>query len=299
MLGFLTKEILIDRYKLDLSFKNHVDKFVINIYKSFISLFSLSKIIKQTEELSEKRYQIEKGHLRVKNLICLILFIGLILVSGLYIDLYQRYKAQHDNFLKQEEDLRILKDKFDDLTPILGLINMSLERPPTHSDRGVVLVSGYSIEYWVRRVDSDFTRSGFTFFAIFYAPYDSLTLRMYLFFWHRDGLEIPLTIQRGNALRNESGIFVEMRGNITTWQSPVIWSINASRVGIYEATLPSRGWYTLSISGPIQIQSRDDPPPSTSLHISYIPYFYDLQINVDFKLLRNGEPIIFAIARRW
>lgn len=246
-----------------------------------------------------KRSIIEERHRHIKDPICLIFLIMLILVSGLYIDLYQRFKVQHDILLKQEEDLEILKDKFDDLVPILDLINMSLERPHTHFDRGIELVSGYSIEYWVRKVDSDFERSGFTFFTIFYAPYEDLTLRMYLFFWPRDGLEIPLTIQRGNALRNDSGTFIGRRGNITTWQSPVIWSINASMVGIYEATLPSKGWYTLSISGPIQIDSRDDPRSPTSIHISYIPYYDYLQINLDFKLLRNGQPIIFAITRRW
>ncbi len=256
-------------------------------------------MIKEMEELGEKRYQTDRGQLYVKDLIYIISLIGLTLVSGLYIDLYRRFNSQHDILLKQEEDLRILRDKFDDLIPILDLINMSLERPPTYSDRGIILVSGYSIEYWVRKVDSDFRRSALTSFAVFYAPYEDLTLRMHLFFWPRNILEVPLTIQSGNALRNESGIFVGRRGDIITWQSPVVWSINVSKVGIYETILPSKGWYTLSISGPIQIQSRDDPQSATSLHISYIPYFNDLQINLDFKLLRNGEPVIFAIMRRW
>jgi hypothetical protein len=166
---------------------------------------------------------------------------------------------------------------------------MSLERPPNNFDKGIEIVSGYSIEYWVRKVDSDFKRSGFTFFALFYAPYDGLVLRMYPLFWPNDGLKIPLTIQKGDALRNESGVLAERRGDITSWQSPIIWSISASEVGIYETTLPSKGWYTISILGPIQIDSRGDPQSSTSTHITYISNYDYLQIFGRFQTHEKWE----------
>jgi len=226
----------------------------------------------------------------------LCLLIGLIFVLGFYINLYHRFEVQKRVIQSQQEEIRTLRDRLDQLAPLLELVNISMRNPPSHFDRGIIIVSGYSVEYWSIKTDHG-VESNRDFFVVFYAPEDNLTLRISLFFWPREGLEIPLTLQEGNAFHNESGIRVGRRGNITIWQSPIIWSMNTSSVGSYETTLPYKGWYTLCITGPIQIDRPNNASSHPHLQRILNPQYDYIQINVDFRLLRDDEPILFAVDR--
>jgi hypothetical protein len=114
---------------------------------------------------------------------------------------------------------------------------------------------------------------------------------------------IPLTLQKGNALLNESGVSVmEEEHNITFWQSPVIWSMNASSTMAYDVVLPSEGWYTLCITGPISRLSGGGTIFRSLIFTAIngtIQRFDYAKAWVDFKLLKDGEPILFAVSSQW
>lgn len=232
------------------------------------------------------------------KVLVVILSAGIVVVSGLYIDLFYQFKEQRVELVRQREELEVLTAKYDQLAGLPELVNISIKRPKTYHFTGIQIVSGYSIDYWYRWTDTGHER-GFNFAIVFYSPQDNLTLRMSLFIYPGTGADIPLTLQRGNAYLNESGVFVEERYNITVWQSPVIWSVNASENGAYEALLPSKGWYTLSMTGPLQRTSDRGVKyrliarwENGAWHsVDYV------QAYVDFKLLKDNKTILFAVKK--
>ena len=167
------------------------------------------------------------------KVLVVILSAGMVVVSGLYADLNSRLIEQGVELGRQREEFEGLTAKYDRLAGFSELLNISIGKPHTYFSTGIHIVSGYSIDYWYSWPDR-----GFNFATVFYSPQDNLTLRMYLFIYPGTGADIPLTLQKGNAYRNESVVFVEERYNITVWQSPVRWSVNASENGAYEALLP-------------------------------------------------------------
>ncbi len=211
-----------------------------------------------------------------RHFLTLTLSVCLFSVSLLYIDLYRRFEEQYKLIKKQEEEIVLLKRELNSLTPILELLNMSIRRPKTYYDKGIELVSGYNINY--QKIDDKYDLN---FFILFYAPLDNLTLKIDLFLWPQD-VQVPLTIQKGNALRNETGVLVGRIGGMRVWQSPIIWSINASRVGDYEALHPLKGWYTICITGPIQIDEPEDPRFASHLHLRRILGYNCITINLNF-----------------
>jgi hypothetical protein len=228
------------------------------------------------------------------KVLAVILSAGMVVISGLYIDLLYQFKEQRVELGKQREEFEDLTAKYNRLGGLPELVNISIMRPKTYHFTGVQIVSGYSIDYWHRWPDDG---HGFNFAIVFYSPQDNLTLHMSLFIYPGTGADIPLTLQKGNAYLNESGVFVEERYNITVWQSSVIWSVNASENGAYEALLPSKGWYTLSMTGPLQRTSGGAVgyrligrwENGTWHRVDYVEAY------VDFKLLKDDKTILFAV----
>ena len=224
-----------------------------------------------------------------------ILSIGILVISGLYVGVLNRLQEQQVELERLKEELESLRAGYDRLAGLPELVNLSIRNPVTHLyGSGLYIVSGYGLNYWHLLSDSGIDRSIHGFYTVFYAPLDNLTLKMYLFVYPAGVVQVPLTLQMGNALRGESGIVVEKRLNYTVWQSPVIWSVNATENRAYEVILPTRGWYTLSMTGPIQRTS------SGSVMYRYMigGRFVHVRSWVDFQLLKNGKPILFAVLRR-
>lgn len=233
------------------------------------------------------------------------LLICLIVVSGFYVNLSMRYgelEGRVDALLSEYE---ALSESYDEFAGLGGLIDLSIEQPYTRFARGFPMVSGFSLEYWHDWAHESPIRVWRRFFIVFYAPMDGLKLRMDLYLISsEEGALFPLTLQKGNAFRNESGVFVEesidFDGNReTVWQSPVIWALNATGNEGYEATLPSEGWYTLCMTGPIR--------KSSSGGTTLMGFVKGRLVNdtwqriegvhawVDFTILRDGEPVLFII----
>ena len=256
------------------------------------------------------------------KIIVVILSAGILVVSGLYIDLFYQLKEQRVELGRQREELEVLSTKYDRLAGLPELVNMSIEKPQTRFSTGIHIVSGYSLDYWFNWVDSHLD-VGNNFAISFYCPQNNLTLRMYLYINPPNEISLPLTLQKGNAFLNESGVLVgelkdlgvEQRGELISpgvwryhyynisgyWQSPVIWSMNASESRTFEVMLPWKGWYTLSIIGPVKTDSRG-MTESMLICGRYENGTWHrvecIRAWADFKLFKDEKPVIFAIGEQ-
>jgi len=228
-----------------------------------------------------------------------VLSIGILAVSGLYIDLSNRFKDQSYELGNQREELEACIEKYDRLVGIPDLLNLTVKKPVTRYSSGLIIVSGYTLEYRYDK-DDEYVWIEDSATAI-YSPLDNLTLKMYLSLNAPNGVYLPLTIQRGNAFLNESGVLVYQHGNYTVWQSPVIWSANASEWRAYHAVLPSKGWYTLSLVGPIGKTSSGALWYRTEGFGGHELWqtVESVYAWADFRLLKDGETVLFAVNRRW
>jgi len=79
-------------------------------------------------------------------------------------------------------------------------------------------------------------------YCVIYSPYDNSTLDL-LLLTHNVLSEsyIPISVQEGNVF--------DLRTNEI---APVIWSVNATVTSIYSVPLASKGWYTISLFGPVK-----------------------------------------------
>ncbi len=229
-----------------------------------------------------------------------LLIITLVAVSALSINMY--------NLSNRHRDLNIAYDLlFDDLEATVSelgtyqeLENLIITRPYARLVQGLEIVSGYSLEYQQSRTNSHFDHTVVGHRVVFYSPQKNLTLRMSPFISLVESF-IPLTIQRGNAYQNESGVLVEMRGAETIWQSPILRSLNITENGVYDVLLPSKGWYTISMSGPIRKSSGGafvGRLLGQMINGTYVPD-ENIRAWVDFKLMRDAEPVLFGLSRLW
>ena len=239
-----------------------------------------------------------RGERRFK-VFSVLLLIGLIIVSGLYIDLFNEHREQKLNLEIKSRELETLASKYDELAGLPSLLNISIKNPKTSFSTGIILVSGYHLDYRYERNDEGLWNSNFV--TAFYSPLDNLTLNMYMYLSAPKGIYLPLTIQKGNAFLNQSGVLVYERGNYSEWQSPVIWALNASEKKAYRTVLPSKGWYTLSLTGPIQKTSSGALQSTSGGFGGYELWqsVESIQAWVDFRLLSDENPILFAVDNRY
>lgn len=228
------------------------------------------------------------------------LIITLVVVSALSINLYTISNRHRELNIAYEALLDELEATISELETYQELESLIIKRPFARFGPGLEIISGYSIEYQQSRTDSHFDHSFAGHRAVFYSPQDNLTLRMYPFISSVMSF-IPLTIQRGNAYMNESGVLVEKRGETTLWQSPIISSLNVTENLVYDVRLPSKGWYTISMNGPIRRSSGGGYLSrllGQMINGTYVP---DENVHawVEFKLLRDEEPVIFGLSSLW
>ena len=116
---------------------------------------------------------------------------------------------------------------------------------------------------------------------VLYIPGNSSTVSIDLFIDSVGRYPMNLTLQRGNAWRNETW---EMTGsssmvwdNVTLswefWQAPVVWSSNVTETGIYHTSQLESGWYTLSMFGPVKATKYVGSQLLRLVHLSHIIIF--------------------------
>lgn len=180
---------------------------------------------------------------KIMVILCLLITLGLITSIGYNINLFTKNE-------QLTEKVRTLTRKLNSTTPIIKLINSTLEKPETRWTSGYKIASG-------SRLSQD-ERDTVAIFNI----YRNATLELTFSMRPREGYYQKLVIQDGNAYNNESGVLVGwyllytntgttlITYNITQWQTPVIWEVNARDGETYSVEL-GEGWYTLTMGGPL------------------------------------------------
>ncbi len=96
---------------------------------------------------------------------------------------------------------------------------------------------------------------------LFYIPDNNRVFEVSLMTSVTPGSIIPLSIQRGNALLNESSIPVPETyayNESAAWMSEIVW-IKNNQDALSHRIILSRGWYTVSLVGPIVITENGEP----------------------------------------
>lgn len=157
-------------------------------------------------------------------------------------------------------------DVIDASTRVPGLDNIIDE---ISADSGIVLVKRKELRYMYQKEhnpmrDHSILEESKNYVMVFYSPVDNATLNLVAIHGYMSELKsMPITIQKGNALKNESAIVVKS-GYVKdhyfeVWQSEILWSTNTTSFGnTYDVSIPSKGWYTLCLTGPIH-QSGSEP----------------------------------------
>ena len=241
--------------------------------------------------------QIWAGGMNQSKITTGFLLISLLVISVLYVNQFNVVKSQ-------QEQLNVIEGE---LNALMGL-------PTLHNvidkSRSIHFLSQHHLHYSYQRDIENLPRSTFpkaswdTFnpVMVFYAPYDDLVLRLDVTnIYLPDGLSLPLTLQRGNAVNNESSVLtykVEFEGDVfREWQSPTLWTTECSGwKNTFMVEVPEQGWYTLSLTGPIAISESGD---------ASIQYMWgereqwlnviSVYSNIECELLRGSENVYFAV----
>ena len=92
--------------------------------------------------------------------------------------------------------------------------------------------------------------------------------------------QVSINLQEGNAFDLGTSVI-----------APVIWSVNATTDSIYSVPLVSKGWYTLSLFGPI-VKLRDATGKATG-HSFLLPPGVDCWI--DIRMIYEGKYSPFLV----
>ncbi len=190
-----------------------------------------------------------------------------------------------------------------EIKPYEALYNLLKDSPDTRFINGLEVVSGSTISYshdMTKELPERFT---YDHYSIFYSPIENATLHISSGkLLPKGDFPFPLTLQKGNAVLNESGVRVETIHEETNttyvqWQSPIIWQRNVTGTESIDIVLDDVGWYTLSMTGPIRRTSSG----ATSYRFALVGVDESVQVAdlwVDYRLYHDGEVILFGLWTR-
>jgi len=232
------------------------------------------------------------------------LIITILVVSGLYYNLYNHTKAQKEMLVLKEQEVMDVSAKLAGLAGLPELYNV------TKGKWNMNIAQQHKMQYaYIAEANKYPEPERYYYFdpvedsvMVFYAPLDNVVLQVYLTIRNLpEDFYLPVTLQRGNALLNESGVVFQSHEFMGTtyfeWQSPVVWSRNVTGWGGWiEIEIQERGWYTLSLTGPVEISSYGSP--SVAYMWGERHQWLDIlsmYVDANCKLLKNGEAIYFAM----
>lgn len=155
-------------------------------------------------------------------------------------------KLRDDTISSKDSQIQTLANQSKSLNATLNATNELL----AYAEGGNVIKSGHTLTlkfgYDIRSDDFTSGPDPRTFCAL-YSPYDNSTLNLELrVYWIDSDYNLSLSVQNGSVF--------EM---VSMWEgryvnASTIWSVNANWTGGYTMSV-SRGWYTISLIGPIHL----------------------------------------------
>jgi len=137
----------------------------------------------------------------------------------------------------------------EDFNELSETVNMFIAKA---GDGSIVLTTSYSLQF-VRNGEDRLNYIGPTS-ALIYAPTDASVFEIFIAItepW--DDMTVPVVIHEGNAIQTSSATICAEKDGYSLCHAPIVWEANVTETGMYTTTLPSRGWYTISISGRIEV----------------------------------------------
>jgi hypothetical protein len=242
----------------------------------------------------------EIGPIPVKDtfkLISGILLVTVIALSALHVDLNTKYVTQGEILAQRNIEAASSAAEIERLQVNDELYDLAMDSAYIHIAKSYTLFQRYS-----KNADSPLD---IRIVMLFYAPQNDMTLNVVTVFTRPETLYFPLTLQRGNAFEAEHGAIVHSHishgYNVSTWRSPVLWSKNVtSYTQMFDIELPSKGWYTLSLTGPVTVHSMNGAFSSEIRWAGWgdpeawrdIEYY---TISAICNLHKDGEPVLLAL----
>ena len=245
----------------------------------------------------------EIGPIQVKDtfkLISGILLVALVALSALHVDLNTKYVTQGDILSQRDIEVASSAAEMEKLQVNDELYDLAMESASIHIVKGFTLFQRYS-----KNADPPHNiRTEIV--MLFYAPEDDMTLNVATIFTRPETFYFPLTLQRGNAFEGENAYIVHSEiacgNNYSVWQSPIHWSMNVTSYNqMFDIELSAKGWYTLSLTGPVIVYSMDDGWADSEIQWSGwgdreawrdIEYY---TISAICSLHKDGEPALLAL----
>ena len=182
-----------------------------------------------------------------------VLMIGLVVLAGVS---YTQYQS-----------LNRVSAEYEKLKELVELV-----------EKGASLQSEYTMRYKFDKIDSAFRFEGFPWYCAVYSPYDNSTLYLDLSISTiLTESQFPISVQEGNVF--------DLGTNET---APVIWSVNATMSSIYSVPLASKGWYTISLFGPIT----NTEPFTFTIPIE------DIDCQMSLRIIYEGKYSLFIVIPR-
>jgi len=191
-----------------------------------------------------------------------VLMIGLIILAGVCYTQFQEYKQ--------------LEAEYEDLNELVTLTQIG----------DVSLQSKYTLRFFSRREANatELIMHG-PWNCLIYSPYDNSTLYLVLSIVTpmRDSY-VAVSLQEGNAY-----------DPTTIETATVIWGLNATESNILCVPLPAKGWYTISLVGPIR-KHLDISGRIVGYTIGPMPgAFGDTDCSLSLRIISNGDYTPFIV----
>lgn len=206
------------------------------------------------------------------------LMIGLVTLASVCFFQYQSLNQTFGEYKQLRVEHEQMSREYEQLKELVAL---------THF-KDVSLQSEYTLRYSLR---SEANGRGYTiegpWDCVIYSPYDNSTFYL--------ALAIPIPTERPRfALSIQEGNAYDSKTNET---SPVIYSLNATKTNMFYVPLPSKGWYTVSLIGPI-----GKVLDASGRVIGYRGYFIlgagfqDIDCSLSIRTIHDRNYISFIVA---
>jgi len=240
------------------------------------------------------------------------MLIVLLIISGFTWILYNDLQSRDTELKTKDTDIEALNQRVLDLSTYEKLINLIIS--PSYSPglyrSGVQLVSSYPMYFDYNYPDIyDDTKT----ISVLYIPGNSSTVSIDLFIDSVGKYPLNLTLQRGDAWKNESWVRVGTVNEIyhtnhssgVVWQAPVVWSSNVRETGIYHTSQLESGWYTLSMFGSVVATKYPESSAAqvgTPMSYSYLHYMAKIdsyRVLVTVTVPNESLRGLFAASSDW
>lgn len=221
-----------------------------------------------------------------------LLLVTLLFITGLYVNLHQTYASQIDTLEKKDYVIATLNTELSAKKDLSGLEGIC-QRPGTH------ITSYYTLSYYGGKPDPGIPDMNSV--LVFYAPEGGLTLKLQFICRLPEGAYIPLTIQDGIASKYDISSRIISEEVITNvhreYQSPVVASKRITNLDHeFHVTLKSKGWYTISLLGPIRIRHLD----GAYMNLDWFDQGLwagkeSAKVWASCQMTKNGEAALFVI----